>query len=107
MADLVWMVWLNFVNEDDLKRHLVPTKVAKASIELHLGTIPSRVGVGSGSGVLGQNEFDRKLRWELSPKYFWSKLILVKKNGKDNLVEKKNLVKNLGQENFVEIFFPK
>ena len=42
-----------------------------------------------------------------------SKIFLVqvnfglKKNGKDNLVEKKNLVKNLGQENFVEIFFPK
>ena len=48
LADLVWMIWLNFVNEDDLKRHLVPSKVAKASLELHLGTIPVRVGlVGS------------------------------------------------------------
>ena len=36
------------VNEDDLKRPLVPSKVAKASLELHLGTIPGRVGlVGS------------------------------------------------------------
>ena len=40
------------VNEADLKRPLVPLKVAKASLELHLGIIPGRVGscrVGSNS----------------------------------------------------------
>ena len=44
---------IGFVNEDDLKRPLVPLKVAKASIELHLGTIPSRCGsVRSGPIVI-------------------------------------------------------
>ena len=47
---LVWLVWFGLVNVDDLKRPLVPLKVAKPSLELHLGTIPGRVGwVGSNS----------------------------------------------------------
>ena len=47
----VWWVWFGFVNKADLKRPLVPLKVAKASIELHLETIPARSGsVRSGSG---------------------------------------------------------
>ena len=37
---LVWSVWFGLVNEDDLKRPLVPLKVAKAILELHLETIP-------------------------------------------------------------------
>ena len=42
------------VNEDELQRKLVPLKVAKASLELHLGTIPGGVGWGGvGSGGLG------------------------------------------------------
>ena len=55
MIGLVWfgLVWFGrfgLVNEDDLKRHLVSLKVTKASLELHLGTIPGGVGwVGSNS----------------------------------------------------------
>ena len=44
-------VWFSLVHENDLKGPLVPSKVSKASLELHLGTIPGRVGsarVGSG-----------------------------------------------------------
>ena len=38
------------VIEEDLRRPLVPLKLSKCSIELHLGTIPGRVGwVGSNS----------------------------------------------------------
>ena len=37
-------VWFGLVNESDLKRPLVPLKVAKAILELHLETIPGRVG---------------------------------------------------------------
>ena len=47
---LVWYVWFGLVNEDDLKRPLVPLKLAKASLKLHLETISGRVGsVCSGS----------------------------------------------------------
>ena len=47
LVGLVWLVvWFSLVNKDDLKRPLVPSKVAKASLELHLGTIPGRVGWG-------------------------------------------------------------
>ena len=50
MVWLVWYVWFGLVSEDDLKRPLVPLKVAKFSPELHLGTIPGRLGwVGSDS----------------------------------------------------------
>ena len=44
---MVWygrLVWFGLVNVDDLKRPLVPLKVAKACLELHLGTILARVG---------------------------------------------------------------
>ena len=42
------------VNEDDLKRPLVPLKLAKASLEVHLETIPGRVGLGRvGLGRVG------------------------------------------------------
>ena len=37
------MVW--FCKETDLKRPKVPLKVAIASLELHLGTIPGRSGL--------------------------------------------------------------
>ena len=42
----VWYVWFGLLNEDGLKGPLVPLKVAKSSLELHLGTIPGRVGWG-------------------------------------------------------------
>ena len=49
----VWQVWFGFVNKADLKRPLVPLKVAKASLELHLETIPGRSGsVRSGPIVI-------------------------------------------------------
>ena len=42
------------MNKADLKRPLVPLKVAKASLELHLETIPGQVGsVQSGPGRSG------------------------------------------------------
>ena len=41
---MVWYVWFGFVNEADLKRPLIPLKVAKARLELHFGTIPAWVG---------------------------------------------------------------
>ena len=77
------------VIEEDLRRPLVPLKVSKCSIELHLGTIPGRVGwVGSNSDYnaisvqlqlqlptgteLGNRNFDlKKIFW--SEKTFWSK----------------------------------
>ena len=37
---LDWLVWFNLVNEDDLKRPIVPSKVVNASLELHPRTIP-------------------------------------------------------------------
>ena len=43
---MVWYVWFGLVNEVDLKRPLVPLIVAEASLKLHLGTIPGRVGSG-------------------------------------------------------------
>ena len=43
---LVWLVWFGLVNEDNLKRSLVPLKVALASLELNIGTIPGLVGPG-------------------------------------------------------------
>ena len=46
LVGLVLLVWFSLVNENDLKRPLVPSKVSKASLELHLRTIPG--GVGSG-----------------------------------------------------------
>ena len=38
------LVWFGLVNKNDLKRPLVHLKLAKASLELHLGTIPGQVG---------------------------------------------------------------
>ena len=53
-ANFVWYVQFGLVNDDDLKRPLVPLKLAKPNLELHLGTIPGRVGWGRvGSGRLG------------------------------------------------------
>ena len=50
----VWWLWFGFVNKADIKRPVVPLKVAKASIELHLETIPARSGsVRSGSVRVG------------------------------------------------------
>ena len=50
MVGLVWYVLFGLLNEDDFKGPLVPLKVAKSSLELHLGTILVRVGsVGVGS----------------------------------------------------------
>ena len=40
----VCYVWFGFVIKADIKRPLVPLKVAKASLELHFETIPVRVG---------------------------------------------------------------
>ena len=54
MVGLVWLVWFSLVNEDDLKRPLVPSKVSKASLELHLRTIPGRVA-SAGLGWVGSN----------------------------------------------------
>ena len=42
------------VNEDNLKRHLVPLNVAKVSLELHFRTIPCRVN-WAGFGWVGSN----------------------------------------------------
>ena len=50
MFGLVWQVWFGF--EDDLKGPLVPLKVAKPSLELHLGTIPGRLGYWVGLGPI-------------------------------------------------------
>ena len=47
MVDSVWfgMVgWIGLFYEEDIKKPLVPLKVAKANLELHLETIPVRVG---------------------------------------------------------------
>ena len=41
---MVGLVWFGLVNEDVFKRPQVPLKVAKAKLELHLGTIPAWVG---------------------------------------------------------------
>ena len=38
------VVWSGLFYEEDIKKPLVPLKVAKASLELHLETIPVRVG---------------------------------------------------------------
>ena len=49
MVDLVWfgmVAWFGLFYEEDLKKPLVPLKVAKASLELHLETIPVRVSPG-------------------------------------------------------------
>ena len=54
MVCLVWqvcfgrfdLVWYGLFYEEDLKKPLVPLKVAKASLELHLETIPVRVCPG-------------------------------------------------------------
>ena len=46
MVGLVWYDRFGLVNEDNLKRPIVPFKVAKSSLDLHLGTIPGRVGSG-------------------------------------------------------------
>ena len=48
------MVWFGLVNINDLRRPLVHLKLAKASLELHLGTIPGRVG-SVGVGSVGSN----------------------------------------------------
>ena len=49
MLGLVWYFWFGLVNEDNLKRPLVPFKVTKTSLERHLGTIPGGLGkVGLG-----------------------------------------------------------
>ena len=42
--DLFGFVWFGLVKEDDFKRPQVPLKVAKAKLELQLGTIPGRSG---------------------------------------------------------------
>ena len=44
MVCLVWLVLFGLVNEDDLERPQVPSKVANAKLELHLGTILDRFG---------------------------------------------------------------
>ena len=54
MVDLAWfgMVgWFGLFYEEDLKKPLVPLKVAKASLELHLETIPVRSGPGRSGSV--------------------------------------------------------
>ena len=43
MAGFVRYVLFGLVNEDDLKRLSVPSKVAKASLELNLGTVRDRI----------------------------------------------------------------
>ena len=55
----------------------------------------------------GQKEFGRKLRWELSPKYFWSKLILVKKDGKRCLGGKEEFGQKFRSRKFCRNFFSK
>ena len=45
MVCLVWLVLFGLVNEDDLERPQVPSKVANAKLELHLGTIWVRFGL--------------------------------------------------------------
>ena len=53
MVGLVWYDRFGLVNEDNLKRPLVPLKVAKFRLKLHLGTIPGGVGsVGLGPIVI-------------------------------------------------------
>ena len=50
---LVGLVQFGFVNKANLKKPLVPFKIAKAILGLHLGTIPARVGsVRSGPIVI-------------------------------------------------------
>ena len=46
LVGLVWQIWFGLVNEDNLKGPLVPLKVAKSSLELHLGTILVEVDWG-------------------------------------------------------------
>ena len=52
MVGLVWYDRFGLVNEDNLKRPIVPFKVAKSSLDLHLGTIPGRVGTGRLSPIV-------------------------------------------------------
>ena len=47
----VWKLLFGFINKADLKKRLVTLKVAKASLELHLGTIPARLGPGRSGSV--------------------------------------------------------
>ena len=51
-------VWFGLVNESDLKRPLVPLKVAKTSLKQHLETILGRVGPGRVG--LGRSNSDNK-----------------------------------------------
>ena len=46
---MVCLVWFALFNDDDLKRSLIPLKVAKPSLKLHLGTTPGRLGCWVGS----------------------------------------------------------
>ena len=84
LVGLVWLVWFSLVNEDDLKRPLVPSKVSKASLELHLRTILG--GVGSGrvrSGGLGPiviirlSQFNCNCLLELSLAIFQTQKIIL------------------------------
>ena len=45
------------VNEDNFKRLLVPSKIAKANLELHLGTILGRVGSGGVGSVRSNRDY--------------------------------------------------
>ena len=48
--------WFRLVYEKDLKRPLVPLKEAKASLELHLETIPGRSGPGRSGSVRSNSD---------------------------------------------------
>ena len=55
---MVGLVWFGLVNEDNLKRPLVPLKVAKPSLELHLETIPVGVGWGRVGWVWSNSDYN-------------------------------------------------
>ena len=63
MVGLVKQVWFGLVKDDDIKSPLVPLRIAKASLELHLDTFPARVGLGRvslgrvGPGRVGPGPF--------------------------------------------------
>ena len=73
---LVWFGRFGLVNEDDFRRPQVPLKEAKASLKLHLGTIPVRVGSGRVGPIkiirLSQFNFNCNCLLELSlAKVYW------------------------------------